>query len=42
MSLFVGNLSRNVKYEELREVFDAKGHCQIQKKVRTPYIKSLP
>ena len=29
MSLFVGNLSRNVGYEELREVFERKGRCTI-------------
>ena len=28
----MGNLSRNVKYEELREVFETKGRCQIQQK----------
>lgn len=33
MSLFVGNLSRNVRYDELQEVFGACGPCKIQKKV---------
>jgi len=33
MSLFVGNLSRNVRFDELRDVFEEIGACQIQKKV---------
>ena len=41
MSLFVGNLSRNVRYEEIREQFEAKGPCSIQKKVRNSPFKAL-
>ena len=33
MSLFVGNLSRNVRYDELQEAFGGCGPCKIQKKV---------
>ena len=33
MSLFVGNLSKNVKYEDLKKEFDSKGNCTVQKKV---------
>ena len=34
MSLFVGNLSQNVKYEQLKDAFEPMGKCRIQLKVR--------
>ena len=33
MSLFVGNLSKNVSYDHLRDVFDPYGPCKVQRKV---------
>ena len=35
MSLFVGNLSKNVRYEELKTIFGEHGKCKIEKKVST-------
>lgn len=33
MSLFVGNLSSNVRFSELKDTFTEMGKCQIEKKV---------
>ena len=33
MSLFVGNLSKNVTYDQLRDVFEEYGPCKVEKKV---------
>jgi RNA recognition motif-containing protein len=32
-SLFVGNLSKYVKYDDIAKEFEAKGPCKIQLKV---------
>jgi RNA recognition motif-containing protein len=31
--LFIGNLSRYVKYEDLRDEFEAKGPCKVRIRV---------
>ena len=33
MSLFVGNISKHVKLDELEEEFNRFGHCEIKRQV---------
>lgn len=41
MSLFVGNLSKNVSYENLRDAFDPYGPCKVQRKVSPSSLNSI-
>ena len=41
MSLFVGNISKNVKSRDLDDAFDRYGRCSINYKVRWVYLRGL-
>jgi len=38
MSLFVGNISRDVRYEDIRDLFESKGSCSINLKNSYAFI----
>ena len=43
MSLFIGNLSKNVSYDTLKELFQEVGKCKIERKVSIfHFIRRLP
>ena len=39
MSLFVGNLSRNVTQDQLKDLFNEHGPCKIQLKRKYAFIE---